>query len=298
MLVDGALNDPQAFIFSAQGSWPAGIALGIFFTALKWREKNKDKLKKPEQRTIRIWPSDRIGDITIIAAVAGLVGAKIFDNLENWDRFIQDPIKNLFSPSGLTFYGGLIVATLCLWYYFKKNGIKFIIVADAAAPMLLLAYGLGRVGCQVSGDGDWGIINQRIKPFSWMPDWLWAYDYAHNVNGEGVLMTDCDWGVYCTQLQIPVYPTPLYEIIIMLILFAILWSVRKKFKVTGRIFSVYLVLNGLERFFIEKIRVNSTYNLFGFHPTQAEIISTFLVLTGIVLYILAPRIKNTTYKLK
>jgi len=162
----------------------------------------------------------------------------------------------------------------------------------------LLAYGLGRVGCQVSGDGDWGIINQRIKPFSWMPDWLWAYDYAHNVNGEGVLMTDCDWGVYCTQLQIPVYPTPLYEIIIMLILFAILWSVRKKFKVTGRIFSVYLVLNGLERFFIEKIRVNSTYNLFGFHPTQAEIISTFLVLTGIVLYILAPRIKNTTYKLK
>ena len=74
------------------------------------------------ERTLRIWPSDRVGDITIIAAVAGFVGAKIFDNLENWDRFIQDPIGNLISPSGLTFYGGLIVATFTLWYYFRKKG--------------------------------------------------------------------------------------------------------------------------------------------------------------------------------
>ena len=106
VIVPGALDDPQSFIFSRQGSWGAGLALGIFFAALKWWDKNKNKLPKPEERKIRIWPSDRVGDITIIAAVAGFIGAKIFDNLENWDRFVKDPLDNLFSPSGLTFYGG------------------------------------------------------------------------------------------------------------------------------------------------------------------------------------------------
>jgi phosphatidylglycerol---prolipoprotein diacylglyceryl transferase len=72
---------------------------------------------------------------------------------------VEDPVGNLLSPSGLTFYGGLIVATLTLWYYFHKKKISFIKVADAAAPSLMLGYALGRVGCQVSGDGDWGVIN-------------------------------------------------------------------------------------------------------------------------------------------
>ena len=140
-IIKGALNDPQEFIFSSQGSFPAGILLGLFFAGLKWWEKNKSKLTKPEKRYIRIWPSDRVGDMTIIAAIAGFAGAKIFDNLENWDRFIQDPVGNLFSPSGLTFYGGLIVASLVLLYYFKKNKISFINVADACAPGLMFAYG-------------------------------------------------------------------------------------------------------------------------------------------------------------
>src|SRR5258706_815734 len=113
-IIKGAMNDPQEFIFSRQGSLPAGILLGLFFAGLKWWEKNKSKLSKPEKRIVRIWPSDRVGDITIIAAVAGFIGAKIFDNLENWDRFIQDPIGNLFSASGLTFYGGLIFFSLPL----------------------------------------------------------------------------------------------------------------------------------------------------------------------------------------
>ena len=290
MFVEGALDDPQKFIFSVNGSWPAGLLLGIFFAALKWREKNKEKLPKPESRKIRIWPSDRVGDITIIAAVGGLVGAKIFDNLENWDRFIQDPIGNLFSSSGLTFYGGLIVATLSLWYYFHKRGIKFIKVADAAGPVLLLSYGLGRIGCQVSGDGDWGIANYQMNPYSWLPDWMWAYDYPHNVAREGMSIPGCDWGDYCNNLIPPVYPTPFYEIVISIILFFVLWSLRKRITTTGRIFSIYLMLNGLERFFIEKIRVNSKYDIFGFHPTQAEIISTLLFITGILLYLMAPKL--------
>ena len=295
LLIDGALNDPQAFIFSKAGSWPLGILFGLFFAGLKWWEKNKARLPKPEERKVRVWPSDRVGDITIISAAGGFVGAKIFDNLENWDRFIQDPIGNLLSPSGLTFYGGLIVAILALWYYFHKNGISFIKVADITAPILLLSYGMGRIGCQVSGDGDWGIDNMQRNPHNWLPDWFWSYDYPNNVNMEGVRMPDCDWGNYCNHLAIPVYPTSLYEIIMATILFLLLWSVRKRIKVTGRIFAIYLVLNGLERVLIEQIRVNTTYNLFGFHPTQAEIISTALIITGTLLYIYAPKIwKNKT----
>ena len=69
-----------------------------------------------------------------------------------------------------------------------------------------------------------------------------------------------------------------------LILFAILWSIRKKFKTPGRLFGVYLILNGIERFFIEQIRVNTRYDIFGFHPTQAEIISFLLMITGAIIY--------------
>lgn len=289
LIIPGALDSPQGFIFSSQGSWLAGIGLGLFFTWLKWREKNKSKTAKPVEKMVRVWPSDRVGDIVIISAVAGFVGAKIFDNLENWNRFIQDPIGNLISPSGLTFYGGLIVATLVLWYYFSKRKIPFIKIADAAAPALMLAYGLGRIGCQVAGDGDWGIVNTFPKPFSWMPDWFWAFDYAHNVNGEGIPIAGCTWGEYCFKLPQAVFPTPLYEIIAALIIFAVLWSIRKKIKYAGRMFAVYLILNGIERFFIELIRVNTKYSIFGFHPTQAELIAGFLVITGIILYAYSPK---------
>lgn len=285
----GALNDPQGFIFSSDGSWPAGILLGLFFAGLKWRDKNKTKLAKPEKRTIRIWPSDRVGDITILAAVAGFLGAKIFDNLENWDRFIQDPIGNLLSPSGLTFYGGLILATIAIVVYLRKHKVNIIHAADAFGPVLMLSYALGRIGCQVSGDGDWGIVNTNPKPFSFIPDWAWSYDYAHNVNKEGVPLPGCTWDDYCTHLPAGVYPTPLYEIIACLALFAVLWYLRKKIHIGGRIFALYLFLNGFERFWIEKIRVNTPQHFFGFQPTQAEIISTMLMLTGIILYLLAPR---------
>jgi prolipoprotein diacylglyceryltransferase len=126
---------------------------------LKYREKNKQKLSKPEQRVIRIWPHDRVGDIVIFALVFGILGAKLFDNFENWDRFIKNPIGNLLSPSGLTFYGGLICAAIAVCWYATKKGIKFWHLVDSAAPALMIAYAIGRIGCQVSGDGDWGIYN-------------------------------------------------------------------------------------------------------------------------------------------
>ena len=151
--------NPQEYIFSSNGSWAGGIFLGLLFAGLKYYEKQKQKLAQPEKRTLRIWPHERVGDITIMAAVAGFLGAKLFDNLENWDRFIQNPIANLLSPSGLTFYGGLICAAIVILWYGKSKNIQPLNLCDAAAPGLMLAYATGRIGCQVAGDGDWGIFN-------------------------------------------------------------------------------------------------------------------------------------------
>lgn len=276
------LVDTQTYILSSRGSWVAGIGAGLLFAFLKWQEKNKVKLATPEERTIRIWPEDRVGDMVIYAFIFGFIGAKIFHNLENIDDLLRDPIGSLISFSGLTFYGGLIFATIAIWRYCKRNNMKPIYVADAFAPAMILAYGLGRIGCQVAGDGDWGIVNTYPKPFNWLPDWTWAYSYPHNVIGEGVQIPGCV-GQYCAQLPNAVFPTPLYEIIACLLLFLFLWSIRKKIKTPGVITAIYLILNGVERFLIELIRVNTKYHFFGINPTQAELISAFLVISGIVL---------------
>jgi phosphatidylglycerol---prolipoprotein diacylglyceryl transferase len=316
----------QDYILSLQGNWPAGLALGVLLAGLKWYEKNKQKLPQPQEKKVRIWPHDRVGDLTIFAFIFGFIGAKIFNSLENWNDFVRDPIDSLFSFSGLTFYGGLICAALAIWYYARKNGITFWHLNDAAAPGLMLAYAIGRIGCQVSGDGDWGILNSAyvtslsgkaapasspgdytqvlqqykevylpqfgsldnvphlaVKAPSFLPNWLFAYAYPHNVIGDGIRIPDCN-GQYCSQLPIPVFPTPLYETLVCLGLFFLLWSLRKRLRVPGTLFAVYLIVNGIERFFVEKIRVNTKYDIFGLHPTQAELISAALVITGGILY--------------
>lgn len=285
ILDNSATVDPQAFIFSTLGSWPAGIGLGLLFAWLKWYEKNKQKLAKPEKRTVRIWPHDRVGEITIMALIFGLLGAKLFDIFENWSDFLKHPSAYIFSAQGLTFYGGLICAGLAIWWYAKKHKIGFWHLNDAMAPTMMLAYSLGRIGCQVSGDGDWGIENTTTKPFSWLPDWMWSYTFPHNVNEVGVKITGCTDAKYCNELSVGVYPTSFYEIVVCFILFLLIWSLRKKFKIPGTLFAFYLILNGLERFFIEKIRVNTRINLFGFQPTQAEVISIFLFLTGVIIWV-------------
>ena len=284
LMDSSATEDPQAFIFSTRGSWPAGLILGLIFAGLKWWDKNKQKLAKPEKRTVRIWPHDRVGEITIIALVFGLIGAKIFDIFENWSDFLKRPSDYLFSPQGLTFYGGLIVAALAIWWYAKRHKISFWHLNDALAPAMMLAYAIGRIGCHISGDGDWGIANRNPKPFGWLPDWMWSYNYPHNVNESGVPIPGCI-GKYCNQLPEGVYPTSVYEVIICLFLFLVLWVLRKRLIVPGTLMALYLILNGLERFFIEKIRVNTRLNLFGLHPTQAEVISFLLIISGVVLWI-------------
>lgn len=286
--IPDALNDPQAFILSGQGNAGVGLLVGFVFGGLKWWEKHKQKLDKPETRVIRIWPQDRVGDIVLFAALFGFLGAKIFHNLENWNDFVKDPVGSLISFSGLTYYGGLICAGIAIILYSRKKKIKIVHLLDAMATTMMLAYALGRVGCQVSGDGDWGIINLKAKPFGWLPDWMWAYQYPHNVIGEGTPIVGCV-GPYCNQLPAPVYPTPFYEIMICLFLFGILWAIRKKIKVPGQLFGLYLVFNGMERFFIEKIRVNTRYEFLPFKPTQAELISSILIVAGVVFIAMAPK---------
>ena len=282
-VVPSALNDPQSFILSTNGSAPVGILVGIFFLILKWYEKNKVKLPKPEEKTFRIWPHDRVGDIVLYAAIFGFLGAKIFHNLENWGEFVKDPIGNLIAFSGLTFYGGLICATVAIIYFARKHKIGVVHLADAMATTMMFAYAMGRIGCQVSGDGDWGIVNNNPKPFAWMPDGLWSSVYAHNVIGEGVPIKDCV-GPYCNQLANPVYPTALYEVIACLLLFGVLWFLRTRIKVAGRLAALYLMFNGIERFSIEQIRVNTKYVDLPFQPTQAEIIALVLFLGGVFLW--------------
>jgi phosphatidylglycerol:prolipoprotein diacylglycerol transferase len=273
--------DTQGFILSTKGNLLGGIAGAALLGWLRYREMKKNQLPKPEWVTEELHPYQHVPNMTLIAAVAGILGAKIFHNLENLDEFMRDPVGSILSFSGLTMYGGLIIGSISVIWYAHKNGIKITHLIDACAPSLMLAYGVGRIGCQIAGDGDWGIDNLAPKP-SWfvLPDWAWAYNYPHNVNSVGVQIPGCV-GKYCAVLENPVFPTPLWEAITCIGLFFILWSLRKKIIIPGVLFCTYLILNGIERFFIEKIRINTTYVIFGHHITQAEIISTLLFFLGV-----------------
>ncbi|MBK8497778.1 MAG: prolipoprotein diacylglyceryl transferase [Flavobacteriales bacterium] len=276
-----ALADTKAFLLSMQGSWIGGLFVAALFVWLRWRTKQKARLPEPKTQEVVVKPSDHATNITLTAALWGLIGAKLFHWIEHpreFVHFVQAPSGDGLM-SGLTMYGGLILAGTMVVRYFVKNGIAPWHGADAAAPGVMLAYAVGRIGCQVSGDGDWGVVNNTAAP-AWIPSWLWSYDYPNNVNGVGVRLLDgrpC-WDGYCTVLPEPVFPTPLYETLACLILFGVLWKLRTQLKPAGSIFFLFLFLNGFERFFIEKIRVN--VEVLG-HWTQAEIIATVLMVVGL-----------------
>lgn len=315
-------ENPQVFLFSKTGNILGGIAMAALMGYLKYREAKKQQLPKPQEKMMEIYPHHRIGDIVMIAAVSGIAGAKIFSNFEEpngWRDFIQDPLGNFFS--GLTIYGGLLLgAASVIWYAVRKK-INVLHLGDAVAPALILAYGVGRIGCQVSGDGDWGIYNTAyitledgtiteandsafihslnqnksyfIKEFgsveqvphkafkapSFIPQSFVAQNYAHNVNEDGIALPDCT-EPKCSVLPIPVYPTPLYETLMCLLIFSVLWALRKKWKTPGMLLGLYIVLTGVERYFIEKIRVNNILHVMGIQATQATFISVILIVFG------------------
>lgn len=283
---------PQAVILSSQGNFIGGLLVAALAAWWKYREKEKQRLPEPKWLTETVRPHDHIGNITIYAAVFGFSGAKLFHLLENPSEIINlfDSASSLFS--GLTMYGGLICAAASIYYYCRKNSMKFIHVADAAAPGLMLAYGFGRLGCHFSGDGDWGLDNLAPVPgwLSFFPDWLWSYNYPHNVIHAGIPIPGCE-GTHCYALENPVWPTPLYEAIVCIGLFFTLWACRNIITVPGRIFSVYLILNGIERLLIEQIRINEVYTISGMHITQAEIIAAGLIIAGITGFWLSKKLR-------
>jgi phosphatidylglycerol:prolipoprotein diacylglycerol transferase len=280
---DALVANPQKFILSGKGSWFGALLGGTYAYYQKKKEADALKGKVLKEIEVSTHPYELMGNIVGIAAIGGILGAKIFHNLENIDELMADPIGSLISFSGLTFYGGLIVAAIGILLYVRQYKISAWHMCDSAAPGLMLAYGMGRLGCHLSGDGDWGIDNLMPKPewLSAFPDWVWAYSYPNNVLNEGIPIAGCV-GAHCNQLPNPVFPTPLYESIICIGLFGLLWGIRKKFTIPGTFFMFYLFLNGIERFLIEKIRVNTTYSIFEYKITQAELISAAFVISSIV----------------
>jgi len=290
----GTAPDNWASIIKIFGLMMAiAILCSSYFLGLEIRRREQNGQLQPlkvtkDGKTTIVWPHDKIGDITIVAAVSGVIGAKIFalfESVESIQMFIRDPIHSLLSGSGLAIYGGLILAFFAVTRYVKTLGIKTLDICDATAPSLMVGYGIGRIGCQLSGDGDWGIVAAPKPDWFFLPDWLWSNSYPRNVAEEGVKIADCV-GKYCTELSPGVYPTPIYETVLAFGIFGILWSLRKKLAIPGQLFFVYCMLNGFERFFIEKIRVNDTFHIFGMDMSQAEIISFSLFIIGLAGYII------------
>jgi len=229
----------------------------------------KDGKKRRKPAFVQASPSFIVGTITVLAIVAGFAGAKLFHILENLDDFSVAPLRMIFSTGGFTFYGGLVVAGVVILRYVKGKGLSMPVIADATAPGLMLAYGIGRIGCQLSGDGDWGITaNLAAKP-EWLPTWFWAETYSNNILGIDLSSA-------------AVYPTPIYETIAATLLFLFLIRFRDHTHSAGWLFWLYLSLNGTERFFIEKIRVNNRFDILGITMTQAEIIAVVLIAAGCV----------------
>lgn len=228
----------------------------------------------------RLAPSTHaaVGDLVMVCVLAGLVGARVFDVVDNPAGFLADPLATIFTRAGFSIYGGLCFGYVAGLVFLRRRSIPVVPMLDATAPSLMLGYAIGRIGCQLSGDGDWGIAsNLALKPV-WLPHWLWAQTYDGNIVGV-------------TIPRPGVYPTPIYESVAALVLFALLWRLRRGGQRPGFLFSVYLILAGFERLLVEKIRINPRHEWLGVQLTQAEAISVLLILAGLmgVLYALAGR---------
>lgn len=290
-------HNPQGFLLSGQGSITGGIVVAALVVLYIFLNGRKQQLKKPFEEEVIIHAAQLTPAIVLIAAITGILGAKIFDLAEHLNSFFKDPVGSLLSFSGLTFYGGLIVAAFAVGYYGERNKIKWPLMADAVAPALMLAYGIGRIGCQLSGDGCWGIPNPEPMPewLSFLPDWMWSFNFPHNVIKEGIPISGCD-GEFCYELGQAVFPTSFYETTLSLLFFLGLWFLRKKIAIPGVLFGIYLILNGTERFLIEFIRVNIQYPFIGLHASQAQFIALGIIISGIgsIIYFIRFRKKNST----
>jgi prolipoprotein diacylglyceryltransferase len=279
--LDAMQADPASIIISGKGNWLAGIIGAGLLTAYYFYLDSQRKKQGIKEELKNLYPHDRIMDISTVAVISGIIGAKLFTVVEQPQAFFSDPMGQLFSGDGWTIYGGLIGGFVGVYILLRRKAIPVLPVIDAVAPALIVSYGVGRMGCHLAGDGDWGIPAAAQPDWWFLPDWLWAQDYPRNVLNRGVEMADCV-GKYCSHLAEAVYPTSVYETMMAFTIGLILWGLRKKTTAwPGLLFAIYLMFNGAERFMIEGIRVNDRHEgLGGF--TQAEFIALILLGIGVV----------------
>jgi phosphatidylglycerol:prolipoprotein diacylglycerol transferase len=195
-------------------------------------------------------------DTVLVALVAGLVGSRINFILENRAMVARAGAKAVFGGSGMTWYGGFILALIAVLVFWRIRKVRMLPGLDTMAMVMPLAYAVGRIGCQLSGDGDYG------KP-SGLP---WAMAYPH--------------GTVPTLVR--VHPTPVYETLLMTGFFFVLWDLRARKHPKGFIFALFLLGYGLERFLIEFIRTNEPV-LAGL--TEAQVMSVVTIAAGVVMLV-------------
>jgi phosphatidylglycerol:prolipoprotein diacylglycerol transferase len=195
-------------------------------------------------------PTDWAFEMILAGAIGGLVGARVDFIIENYSSVKDDLLGNLFSGAGLVWYGGAIGGAIGVVLWARWRRMLNAALLDLAAVPLALGYAIGRIGCQLSGDGDYGK--------AW--DGPWAMAYPH-----GTKPTDT-----------PAHPTPIYETLAMGLIAYALWRLRDRYQ-TGILFALYLVLAGAERFLVEFIRRND-HVLLGL--TQAQLISLAMMAAG------------------
>jgi phosphatidylglycerol:prolipoprotein diacylglycerol transferase len=208
-------------------------------------------------------PVDWAYEMGFAALLGGIVGSRLYFIVQNYSSVKDDLIGNLLSGSGLVWYGGAIGGALAVFAWAWYRDFLGPALFDLAAPALALGYAIGRCGCQLSGDGDYG------KPW----DGPWAMSYP-----DGTVPTDRT-----------VHPTPVYETLAMGLGAWILWQLRDRFR-AGVLFAIYLVYAGLERFAVEFLRRNSDVAL---GLTTAQLESLGMIAIGVV-WILAVRQRHGT----
>lgn len=195
-------------------------------------------------------PVDWAYELIFAGLVGGIVGARVDFVIQNYDAVNDDLLGNIFSGSGLVWYGGLIGGAIGVVLWARWRRMLNLGLLDLSAPGLAIGYAVGRIGCQVSGDGDYGI--------AW--DGPWAMSYP-----EGTVPTD-----------VPVHPTPIYETLAMGLVTYALWRLRASFR-PGLLFALYLLLAGVERFLVEFIRRNDEVAV---GLTQAQLLSVAMIVAG------------------
>ncbi len=176
-------------------------------------------------------PVDWAYEITFAALIGGVVGARAYYVIQNYSQVEHDLLGSIFSGSGLVWYGGAIGGAIGVIGWMRWRGVLELRMLDMCATALALGYAIGRIGCQVSGDGDYGIRSS-------LP---WAMGYPH--------------GTLPTPPGVRVQPTPIYETVAMCLLAYALWQLRDRVR-PGVVFALYLIGSGLERFLVEFIRRN------------------------------------------